>query len=403
MKKLPHPVPLFDNFELSSHIQTALKLEAFMQQDLMAALDFLKQYAGNKATFTAYRHEIERFLLWAWLVLKKSIFTLQRGDLEAYVNFCLNPSSDWIGTENARRYIGVERLPNPAWKPFIIRVNKKEQKDGILPNKSTYKPSQKAIHAIFTTISCFYNYLLLQDKISVNPVSLIKQKSKYLQKQQTQRVIRRLSDQQWEICLSVALEKADLDPKNERTLFILCAMYLLYLRVSEFVASDRWTPQMGHFYRDSNGAWWFKTVGKGNKMRDIAVCDDMISALKRYRLSLGLAPLPSMNEATPLLSKEKGVGAITSTQHIRRLIQSCFDESVERLRQKNSNDEADALELATVHWLRHTGISDDLNKRGRPTAHVRDDAGHSSSAITDLYNDIELMQRYNSAKAKSIS
>jgi len=53
-----------------------------------------------------------------------------------------------------------------------------------------------------------------------------------------------------------------------------------------------------------------------------------------------------------------------------------------------------------VHWLRHTGISDDVKRR--PREHVRDDAGHSSSAITDKYIDIELRERHRSAKNKPI-
>ena len=38
------------------------------------------------------------------------------------------------------------------------------------------------------------------------------------------------------------------------------------------------------------------------------------------------------------------------------------------------------MRRATVHWLRHTGISEDI-KSGRPREHVRDDARHSSSDI----------------------
>jgi hypothetical protein len=56
-------------------------------------------------------------------------------------------------------------------------------------------------------------------------------------------------------------------------------------------------------------------------------------------------------------------------------------------------EEAEALMDATVHWLRHTGISDDV--KIRPREHVRDNAGHSSSAITDKYIDIELRERHN--------
>ena len=56
--------------------------------------------------------------------------------------------------------------------------------------------------------------------------------------------------------------------------------------------------------------------------------------------------------------------------------------------------------VATVHWLRHTSISDDV--KIRPREHVRDDAGHSSSAITDKYIDIELRERHRSARNKII-
>ena len=55
---------------------------------------------------------------------------------------------------------------------------------------------------------------------------------------------------------------------------------------------------------------------------------------------------------------------------------------------------------ATVHWLRHTGISEDV--KIRPREHVRDDAGHSSSATTDRYIDVELAARYLSAQHKTI-
>jgi hypothetical protein len=74
---------------------------------------------------------------------------------------------------------------------------------------------------------------------------------------------------------------------------------------------------------------------------------------------------------------------------------------MERLKQDNLHEEAEALLEATVHWLRHTGISDDV--KHRPREHVRDDAGHGSSAITDKYIDIELRERHRSAKNKPIN
>ena len=56
---------------------------------------------------------------------------------------------------------------------------------------------------------------------------------------------------------------------------------------------------------------------------------------------------------------------------------------------------------ATVHWLRHTGIPDDVEHR--PREHVRDDAGHGSGSITDKYIDVDLKERHQTAKNKLIA
>ena len=61
-----------------------------------------------------------------------------------------------------------------------------------------------------------------------------------------------------------------------------------------------------------------------------------------------------------------------------------------------------SLSEPTVHWLRHTGILDGLNKYGQPIVHVRDDAGHTTSATTDLYNDAELQAGHRLGKKKNI-
>lgn len=42
-------------------------------------------------------------------------------------------------------------------------------------------------------------------------------------------------------------------------------------------------------------------------------------------------------------------------------------------------DDASDLRTATVHWLRHTGISEDV--KFRPREHVRDNAGHQTSIL----------------------
>ncbi len=208
--------------------------------------------------------------------------------------------------------------------------------------------------------------------MNYNPVGLIRQRSKFIQKQQTEKCVTKLTDIQWAYVIRSAEILAHLHPiVHERTLFILSCTYLMYLRISELVASDRWVPQMRHFYQDEHKNWWFVTVGKGNKKRTIAVCEAMVTALKRYRKSRHMIPeMPTPADTSYLMHDLKGNGPITSDRPLRNIVQHCFDNAAEWLRKDGLSQEAAILDTATFHWLRHTGISDDINKRGRPIAHV---------------------------------
>jgi site-specific recombinase XerD len=405
-------IPIFDDLEAALNIPESTQ-KVINNLDIIEAkadhakfLQFLLQYSGSKDTFNSYRREIERFTQWLWFVAGKSIKELRGNDIEEFLNFCIKPPKEWIGLNVVSRFIDENgfRVPNPTWKPFVIKMSKKENKLGkTLSIHDHYIYSQAAIKSTFAVINSFYNYLIDDRYTEINPVAQIRQKSKFIRKQQSKtQMIRRLTEIQWQSVIDAAKKMAAEAPETHaRTLFIMSALYLMYLRISELAASKRWAPQMGHFFRDHNGLWWFKTVGKGNKERNISVSDSMLEALKNYRLHLDLPALPSLGEKTPLLAKSRGKTAISNTRQIRRIVQQCFDEAVNALRKRNLDEEADQLMSATVHWLRHTGISDDVKRR--PREHVRDDAGHGSSAITDKYIDIELRERHKSVRNKPIT
>ena len=342
---------------------------------------------------------------WSWFVHQQSFLNHKREDIEAFIEFCLKPPKRWISLKKVARFKknNGEKVPNLEWRPFEAHVSKKDHKAGIEPDKNKYQFSQPALKVMFGILSSFYNYLLQEQVAQANPFTLIRQKSKFLQKEAKTQIIRRLSNQQWETVINIAKDKAVENPSHERTVFILSCLFGMYLRISELVASPRWIPTMGDFFKDSEGHWWFKTIGKGNKARQIAVSDAMLNALKRYReYYLKLSPLPSLNEHTPLISHLKNSNKpISHDGPIRSLVQSCFDEAADLLQSEGKEEEANGLRVATVHWLRHTGISEDV--KHRPREHVRDDAGHSSGAITDRYIDVELRERAKSAQHKTIS
>ena len=397
-------LPLFDSLDhLNQNARNAILPDARFQQDFNHTLDFIKSYTGSLGTFNSYRREAERLLQWCWLIQKKTLPELKREDIEHYVRFCQNPPTHWISVKKCPRYILNEglRQPNPEWRPFVVSVAKSARKQGDEPDIAEFSLSQSAVQEIFAILSTFFNFLMAEEYMLSNPVALIRQKSKFVRKRQQNAPVRRLSLVQWNAVLrsadELALEKPEM---HERTRFILSILFGMYLRISELAATERWIPSMNDFAKDNNGYWWFTTVGKGNKERQVAVSSSMLESLSRWRKHLGLTALPSVADNSPLIPKIRGTGPMTDTAPLRRLVQLCFDKAAMLLRSENQIEEADNLGSATVHWLRHTGISEDV--KTRPREHVRDDAGHSSSATTDRYIDVELQARYLSAQKKTI-
>lgn len=396
------PLPLFDSLTNMLAADYVAPNHILHKQDYAIAKAFILSYRGSEATFNAYRREVERLIQWTWLIKETSIMQLTRADVELYLEFCQAPPKAWIGIKNVQRFIqrnGIN-MPNPDWRPFVVSVSKSEFKNGVQPELAQYSLSERAIRELLAINSSFFNFMIQEGHTEINPISQLRQKSKFIRTKQTTTVIRRLSELQWSYVIETAELMATENPLHERTLFIMTALYAMYLRISELTASSRWIPKMRDFHQDMDGNWWFTTVGKGNKERMISVSNSMLEALKRYRNSLNLTPLPSASDMRPLLLKNKGTGAISSTRQIRSIIQLCFDKAIARLIESGFQQDADQLQSATAHWLRHTGISDDV--KIRPREHVRDDAGHSSSAITDKYIDIELRARHASAKHKPV-
>lgn len=393
------PAPFFDTLEempnpYKSPVRDVSHLLCDSSEDAVAdyqyASEFIYSYRGSADTFGTYRREIEHFLHWCWLVRKKSLKAISREDFESYVEFARNPPAKWTGKRNVARFVVKDglRVPNPDWRPYVSAG-------------SEYVLSQSALQSQFSVLSSFFNFLIQENYAAANPVAKMRQKSKFLRGRQGQARIRRLSPLQWEFVIEAAEKMAEEKPAvHERTLFVMKVLFALYLRISELVETPRWQPQMGHFQLDQEGNWWFLTVGKGNKEREISVSDAMLEALKRYRRSRGLSSLPAPGESSPLIRRNRGGGGVTSTRQIRRIVQQCFDRAIARMRSEGFEEEADRLAEATVHWLRHTGISEDV--KHRPREHVRDDAGHGSSAITDRYIDVERTERHATARHKRI-
>ena len=368
--------------ELSSFIaQHSLKL-AEISSDLSFIYQFLYVYGRKSdATFTRFRNEIERFALWCWHLKGCSVFALKREDIEHYIDFVVQPQSDWCSDSVQWRFKQKhgQRVANKKWRPFIYKET---------------KPSQQSLSATFTALNVFYKFAILEEKTFANFVPVVKKNCPYLIVQSQINQPDTLSDLQWEYVLRVTEEHCTDNPDLERNLFTLACLKGLYLRISELSERANFSPVMSHFWQDADGFWFLRVMGKGNKLRDVTLSENFIEYLKRYRQYRGLTSLPRVDEPFPLIHKLRGTGGMTVRQ-IRRLVQQSFDMAIAALAQDGFKEESEKLTSATAHWLRHTGATHDAATR--PLKHLSEDLGHAKLATTDqIYIQTNIKERAKS-------
>ena len=410
--KTPDPVPLYPTYEelqgmrLADYPQTQAFLDcgpAWRLQHWQWGLDFLNYIGRNKSehTFTRFRGEVEKFLLWLFLFHDKPADDLRKADILAFADFCWKPPLSWIGLTSADRFVPVSGVyeANPHWRPFRIKAPKKQQLEEA--DKKRYRPSQQTILGLFTAIIAFYKHLMNEELCYGNPAQLAKNDCRYLIKDAQVKEVRRLTDEQWRYVLKTTEEMADTDPVYERTLFVVATLKTLFLRVSELSERSDWSPEMGHFWQDYDENWWLKVYGKGRKIRDVSVPTEYFAYLSRYRRARGLPAYPFPGDNAPLVEKIRGQGGMTARQ-LTRIVQQAFDLSYEKMKKHSGEERARKLHEASSHWLRHTGASMEV-QRGRALKDLSEDLGHASMATTDtIYVQSENRFRAASGKKRTV-
>ncbi|MAM88333.1 MAG: recombinase XerC [unclassified Hahellaceae] len=396
--KLPMGLGMLEQYPASLQFLSKL-IEAMpgVKDDFIGAQRFLKSYSRkSEKTFTSFRNEVERFLLWSWTVAERPVSNLKRSDIENYFDFLHSPPLHWIGTATVKRFIYDNNLDrhdiNPDWRPFVSRESSADE-------KKAYKPSHSGSALAYSAISVFYDHMVQEDMILGNPIPGIRKASPYLIKDAQMKQVKRLSALQWDYVLETTCAAAVEQPELERTIFIIACLKSLYLRISELSDRSQWTPVWEHVWRDHEGNWWFKAFGKGRKIRDISISEAMWTYIQRYRQYRNMPEPPAPGDKEPLLNSRNG-GGLTSRQ-ISRLVQDAFDIAYAKMVSDGFKNDAKELRHATTHWLRHTGASQDIATR--PLKHMADDLGHASMGTTDrVYIQSDMKERAATGKNRQV-
>ncbi|WP_340679918.1 site-specific integrase [Paraglaciecola sp.] len=366
------------------------------RRDLHILLSYLINVIGNaKGTQTRFRNEAERYMLFCWNEKHKSVLKSTVEDVRDYIDWLWSPPKALIADNTiASRYKAKGdsdvRLVNEAWRPFVLRGAKANRKTNafISPEraklakpKQAYSLNQTSLQNSYASLNVFLKELWETELISRNPVSLVKKSCKYLVKGKIYQPPHTLDDETWQLFVDTLTTAADENPAYEKHRFLVLSLKVLFLRISELSNRDYCIPVFGHFRQDSSGEGWvLNVIGKGKKQRLVTVPDAFIDGvLVRYRESLGLSPLPHIDENMPIMPSFK-TGQALHQDSLNNMVEEAFDLVIKSLKALGKTQQAHAISGASSHWLRHTGATQALAEINETMLAV--ELGHASVKTT---------------------
>jgi len=323
--------------------------------DLEAVRCWLAEFHDSPHTLRNYRKEIERLLLWTYSEVQKPLSSLVRDDFSRFEAFLANPipASRWCGPRASRNDV--------SWRPFEGPLSPASRRQALV------------------IINSLFAYLVEAGYLGSNPISLIRRRGR-MAKRQSSTVERFLEQDLWEHVVKYIDGMPRKTPRErarqERVRFLFSLLYLLGPRVSE-VANHT----MGSFF-ERRGKWWWRVTGKGDKEASIPVNQEMLAALERYRTHLGLAPMPTPDEETPLLPNIRGTGPVTANM-VYRIVKGVLAGAADGLQAKDSH-KAKKLRRASTHWLRHTAVTHQADA-GIELRYLNRSARHAKLETTAIY------------------
>lgn len=349
------------------------------QNDGQAISSFLREYKESPETLRSYAKEIERLLLWCLYVAKINISSLRRDHLLDYQSFLKNPQPQklWCGPSTARRT--KQGAINQHWRPFVKGL------------------SASSLKKTIRIVDSFFNYLVQMNYLVGNPLAVDRRRKRrnqgksrvvdrYLELDEIQAALKGLSNYP----LTSSTKKFQII----RARYIILLLFYTGLRITEAA-----NHVMGNFLQ-REGNWFLRVIGKGKKLREVPIPDELLVALADFRMNIGLSsPQPQFREKTPLIPMQNLKDAITP-RRIDQILKWAFHLGAMEFELEHPR-KASKLKSASAHWLRHSYVTY-LLESGAPLKVAQENAGHSDIGTTMLYYHIAQTNRHEATRDLSL-
>lgn len=348
--------------------------------DAEAISIFLSEFKESPETLRSYAKEIERLLLWCIHVAKINISSLRRDHLQNYQQFLKNPEpkAQWCGPSIGRQT--KDGLINEAWRPFVRGLG------------------NASVNKALTILDSFFNYLVQCNYLIGNPLAVDRRRKK------RNKASPRIIDRYLELCeIHAVLDALANYPSNDeqqafqalRARYIVLLLFYTGMRIAEAA-----NHTMGDFIQREDN-WFLRVIGKGQKLREIPIPDELLKALGHFRTRIGLpSVLPTFKEQTPLIPMQNLVQSIT-TRRIDQILRWAFQLGANCF-EPHEPRHASKLRAASAHWLRHSYVTY-LLEAGAPLKVAQENAGHSDVATTMHYRHVAQTDRHAATRQLSLT
>ena len=348
--------------------------------DAEAISSFLNEFRDSPETLRSYSKEIERLLLWCIHIAKINISSLRRDHFLDYQQFLKKPEpiKAWCGPSTGRQT--KDGAINPAWRPFVKGL------------------SNTSVNKALTILDSFFNYLVQSNYLIGNPLAVDRRRKK--RNKASPNIIDRYLEL---IEIQAVLEALASYPINDekqrfqvvRARYIVLLLFYTGLRIAEAA-----NHTMGNFVQRENN-WFIRVIGKGQKLREIPIPDELLKALSDFRLKIGLpSALPIFKELTPLIPMQNLQQSI-STRRIDQILRWTFNLGAS-LFEPDEPRRASKLRQASAHWLRHSYVTY-LLQAGAPIKVAQENAGHSDVGTTMHYTHVAQTDRHEATRQLSLT
>ncbi len=347
--------------------------------DVGAILGFLREFQDSKSTLLVYAKELERLFLWSTYTQKLNISSLKRDDLLAYQAFLKKPTPKkiWCGTKAPR--LKKDGVLNTEWRVF-------------------YSPlSDITLSKISAVLETFFNYLVQGKYLLGNPMAMDRRRKK--SKKNTAKIIDRYLELDEIHAVLKALSDCPIESEKDEFRIVRARYIILLLFYTGLRIAEAGKHTMGDFLlRDEE--WFLRVMGKGKKLREIPIPDELMDAMEYYRKAVGLtSPTPTFREKTPLIPMKNLTQAIT-TRRIDQILKWAFGLGAQTF-ERDAPHKASKLQAASAHWLRHSYVTYLLNS-GASLKVAQENAGHSNIATTMHYRHVNQTDRHKQTRALSL-